>query len=48
MGTDLPAILVDNQNKNIIQLIYLRAKRNLVERDLYRFQQEAFKVNSKL
>jgi hypothetical protein len=31
-----------------ICLVYLRAKRNLVEKDLYSFQTEAYKVNSKL
>lgn len=34
--------------QEVICLTYLRAKRNLVEKDLYRFQSEAYKVNAKL
>jgi hypothetical protein len=38
---------VDNPQM-IINLIYLRAKRNLVEKDLYSFQKQTFIVNAKL
>jgi hypothetical protein len=37
-----------NDIQTAISLAYLRAKRNLVEKDLYSFQTEAYKVNSKL
>jgi len=37
-----------NRVQEVICLTFLRAKRNLVEKDLYRFQSELFKVNSKL
>lgn len=43
-ATDL---LTKDQQKTIC-LVYLRAKRNLVEKDLYSFQKEAFRVNAKL
>lgn len=33
---------------NIIELIYIEAKRCLVEKDLYTFQQEAYRVNARL
>jgi hypothetical protein len=42
------ANLVNYQVQDIICLIYLRAKRNLVEKDLQTFQREAFRVNAKL
>jgi len=34
--------------KIIINLIYLRAKRNLIEKDLYSFQKQAFVINARL
>lgn len=37
-----------NQPVDIIELIYTESKRNLVEKDLYSFQTDAYKVNSKL
>jgi len=42
------AWLTEYQPEVIINLIYLRAKRNLVEKDLYSFQSQAYKVNAKL
>lgn len=48
VGCSLPPCLKSNQAKIIIGLMYLRAKRNLVEKDLLSFQKEAFVVNSKL
>lgn len=34
--------------EDIIKLIYLEAKKNLVEKDLCTFQTEAYKINKKL
>nr|WEA82906.1 RNA-dependent RNA polymerase [Armillaria borealis mitovirus 1] len=34
--------------EDIIKLMYLEAKKNLVEKDLYTFQTEAYKINKKL
>jgi hypothetical protein len=50
MGGSLPIIFLEKEDKitDLVNLIYLRSKRNLVEKDLYSFQKEAFKVNSKL
>jgi len=42
------ASLDDYQAEATIKLVYLRAKRNLVEKDLVHFQSEAYKVNAKL
>jgi len=48
MGDNFPSALIDNQDKSIINLMYLQAKKNLVEKDLLTFQREAFRVNAKL
>jgi len=48
LGTPLPSVLIDNKDKHIINLVYLLAKKNLVERDLLTFQKEAYKVNARL
>jgi hypothetical protein len=41
-------ILFNLQDQDIINLMYLRARRNLVEKDLSSFQTQAYKVNAKL
>lgn len=47
-GCNPLANFVDYKASDILLLGYLRARRNLVEKDLYSFQSEAYKVNAKL
>jgi hypothetical protein len=48
IGSSLFVNLPNQQVQEIINLIFLRAKRNLVEKDLSQFQREAYRVNAKL
>jgi len=48
VGATLFANLSNQQIQDIVNLMYLRAKRNLVEKDLLYFQKEAYRVNAKL
>jgi ABC-type sulfate transport system substrate-binding protein len=48
-GLTLPVLWYSSyQSEHIFNQMYLLAKRNLVEKDLYSFQTEAYKINAKL